>query len=92
VIGGQFSEQLAPYLPNFPFKPTEVAFLGKPIDFIAFEGMDEKKIEHITFVEIKSGDARMNAQQRHLKEAIEKGHVSFIEYRIPNDLTKKLTR
>ena len=23
MIGGQFSEQLAPYLPDFPYKPTE---------------------------------------------------------------------
>ena len=32
VLGGQFSEQLAPYLPDFPFSPTEVRFLGKPIE------------------------------------------------------------
>jgi len=31
VLSGQFSEQLAPYLPDFPFKPTEVRFLGKPV-------------------------------------------------------------
>jgi uncharacterized membrane protein YraQ (UPF0718 family) len=30
VVGGLFSEQIAPYLPGFPFKPTEVRFVGKP--------------------------------------------------------------
>ena len=37
VLSGQFSEQLAPYLPDFPYKPTEVRFIGKPIDFIVFK-------------------------------------------------------
>jgi hypothetical protein len=38
VLGGQFSEQLAPYLPNFDYLPTECRFIGKPIDL--FEGWD----------------------------------------------------
>lgn len=36
VLSGMFSEQLAPFLPNFNFKPTECRFLGKPVDFIIF--------------------------------------------------------
>ena len=39
-LGGQFSEQLAPYLPNFKYKPTECKFLGKPVDLIVFDGLD----------------------------------------------------
>jgi len=31
VLGGQFSEQLAPYLPDFPYNPNEARFIGKPI-------------------------------------------------------------
>src|SRR3989344_7111546 len=58
VIGGQFSEQLAPFLPNFDNLPTECRFIGKPIDFIVFKGMDEKKISEVVFVEVKSGNAR----------------------------------
>jgi len=42
VLGGQFSEQLAPFLPNFDNLPTECRFIGKPIDFIVFKGMDEE--------------------------------------------------
>ena len=88
VIGGQFSEQLAPYLPDFPYNPTEVRFLGKPVDFIAFRGMDATTIDHVAFIEVKSGDARLNGQQRRLREAIENGRVSFEEYRIPKRLTR----
>jgi predicted Holliday junction resolvase-like endonuclease len=54
VIGGQFSEQLAPFLPDFKYKPTECRFIGKPVDLIVFNGMDDKNINEVVFVEVKS--------------------------------------
>src|SRR3989344_570603 len=89
VLGGQFSENLAPYLPNFPYLPTECRFLGKPTDFIVFKGMDEKKIDEIVFVEVKSGKSKLSPQEKNLKETIEKKKVKFEEYRIPKELTDK---
>ncbi len=89
VLGGQFSENLAPYLPDFPYLPTECRFLGKPTDFIVFKGMDEKKIDEVIFVEVKSGDAKTSSQEKNLKEAIGKKKVRYEEYRISKDLTKK---
>ena len=55
VLAGNFSEQLAPYLPNFPFNPSECKFIGKPVDFIVFHGLDEKNVTGVSFVEVKSG-------------------------------------
>jgi predicted Holliday junction resolvase-like endonuclease len=89
VLGGHFSEQLAPYLPDFEYLPTECRFIGKPIDFIVFKGMDDKKIDELIFVEVKSGNAKLTSQEKNLKEAIEKKKVKWVEYRIPEDLTKK---
>jgi len=89
VLGGQFSEQLAPYLPEFEYLPTECRFIGKPIDFIVFKGMDEKKIDEVVFVEVKSGNAKLNQHEKNLKETIEKKKVKWVEYRIPEELTKK---
>lgn len=83
VLAGQFSEQIAPYLPDFPFKPTEARFLGKPIDFIVFKGMDEKDIDEIIFVEVKSGKSALNGVQKSLKKSIEKRKISWHEYRVP---------
>jgi predicted Holliday junction resolvase-like endonuclease len=83
VLRGLFSEQLAPYLPNFPYSPTEVRFIGKPVDFIVFEGMDEKKINSVKFVEVKTGSSQLSQQEKELKNAIEARKVSFEEYRIP---------
>jgi predicted Holliday junction resolvase-like endonuclease len=89
VLGGQFSEQLAPYLPNFEYLPTECKFLGKPIDFVVFKGMDNKKIEEIIFVEVKSGNSKLNAHEKNLKDTINKKKVKWVEYRIPEELTSK---
>lgn len=89
VLGGHFSEQLAPFLPDFEFKPNECMFMGKPIDFIVFNGMDEKNISEVIFVEVKSGRAKISPQEKNLKEAIDKKKVRWVEYRIPEDLTKK---
>jgi len=83
VLRGLFSEQLAPYLPDFPYSPTEARFIGKPVDFIVFEGMDEKKINSVKFVEVKSGTSQLSAQEKELKKAIDNKKVSFEEYRMP---------
>lgn len=89
VLGGQFSEQLAPFLPDFKHLPTECRFVGKPIDLLVFKGMDDKNINEVVFVEVKSGKSKLSAVEKKLKEAIEKKKVRWEEYRIPEELTKK---
>ena len=89
VLSGQFSEQLAPFLPGFDFKPTECRFVGKPIDFLVFKGMDEKDISEIVFVEVKSGDSKLSPIEKKVKEAVKNRKVRWEEYRIPKELTKK---
>ncbi|MEK6830334.1 MAG: Holliday junction resolvase-like protein [Nanoarchaeota archaeon] len=89
VLGGQFSEQLAPFLPDFKYLPTECRFIGKPIDLLVFRGMDNRKIDEVVFVEVKSGKARNSPVEKSLKDAVEKKKVRWEEYRIPEDLTGK---
>jgi predicted Holliday junction resolvase-like endonuclease len=82
VLSGQISEQLAPYFPNFPFLPSEIRFIGKPIDFIVFEGLDQKEIKKIIFVEVKTSKSTLNKTEYSLKKAIEQKSVEWFEYRI----------
>jgi predicted Holliday junction resolvase-like endonuclease len=84
VLSGMFAQQLAPYLPNFPFSPTEAKFIGAPIDFLVFKGMDAQHIEEVIFVEVKSGSARLNQNEHSLKDAIENKCVRWLEYRVPS--------
>lgn len=89
VLSGQFSEQLAPFLPDFEFNPTECRFIGKPIDFLVFKGMDKREIDEIVFVEVKSGNSKINSIQRKIKEAVQSKKVKWEEYRVPKSLVKK---
>lgn len=83
VLGGLAAEQLAPYLPGFPFDPTELRFIGKPVDFLAFVGASKGKIEEVAFVEVKSGGAALSPIERSLRDAVKSGRVRWVEYRSP---------
>ena len=84
VLSGQFSEQIAPYMPDFPYKPTEARFIGKPVDFIVFKGMDEKKIKEVVFVEVKTGQSKLNIVEKSLKSAVQDKKVEWSEYKLKN--------
>ncbi len=83
VLGGQFSEQLAPFLPDFPGDPTECRFIGKPVDFISFSGASSGEVREVLFIEVKSGESRLSPVERSLRSAIEDGRVRYVEYRVP---------
>tara|TARA_Y100000310_G_scaffold251715_1_gene258321 strand:+ start:38329 stop:38745 length:417 start_codon:yes stop_codon:yes gene_type:complete len=82
VLTGQFSEQIAPILPEFPYNLTEVRFMGKPIDFLVFKGLDTKKVEEVVFLEIKTGQSQLSNVEKSLKETIKNKKVKWEEYRI----------
>ncbi len=85
VLNGQLIEQLAPFLPDFPCNPSDCRFLGKPIDFIAFSGLeDHNSVEEILFIEVKSNNSQISARERSLKEAVQKKKIRWVEYRIKN--------
>ncbi len=57
TILGKVGEQLAPLLlfENHNINLKDLRFLGSPIDFIAFKGLEEEKPEEVVFIEVKSG-------------------------------------
>ena len=82
VLGGLVSEQLAPLLPGFPFDPGDCRFIGKPVDFIVFRGMNEKQISEVIFLEVKSGKhPALSDQEKRLKETVLAGKIRWAEYK-----------
>jgi predicted Holliday junction resolvase-like endonuclease len=88
ILGGLFSEQIAPLLPDFPkdLKLSEARFVGKPIDFLFFKGMDEKDITEVVFVEVKTGKSALTFVERKLRDAIRDKRVEWREYRISDEM------
>jgi predicted Holliday junction resolvase-like endonuclease len=76
---GAIAETLAPFLDGFPYDPKKLRALGSPIDYIAFED------DCVVLIEIKSGDSKLNKNQKNIKDIVESGNVRFETYRIDKD-------
>lgn len=73
-------EKVLPTMKDFSWSLPDCRFLGNPIDMIVFNGFAHDKIDSISFIEVKSGAARLNPNQKLVKEAIEKKKVSWREF------------
>ena len=76
VRTGKITEQIAPFLEDYPLSPQTARFIGDPIDFVHF---DEDKV---TFVEVKSGKSQLSKKQRGIRDLIKEGKVEFTIYRV----------
>jgi predicted Holliday junction resolvase-like endonuclease len=90
-IKGKITEAFSPFLPNFPYKSSECKFLGDPIDFVAFEGLDERDVKGIHFVEVKEGSSGLSKHQKQIKDLIDNldsNKVTFKEFRFDSESSK----
>lgn len=74
---GKNLEKVLPTMKDFKWELSDCRFLGDPIDFLTFNGVSLGKVESLSFVEVKSGAARLNEHQKQIKKAIEDKNVSF---------------
>ncbi len=80
VLGGKFTEQMVPYLPDFKYDPTEARFIGSPIDMIVFPGLAKGDPEEIVILEIKTGrSGQLTPQQKKIRQLVEEGMVRWDE-------------
>jgi len=82
VITGRVSEQLLPFLPGFGFNPKDARFLGSPVDFVVFDGLDEGALRRVVFVEVKTGDADLSPRERQVRDAVQGREVEWLELRV----------
>jgi predicted Holliday junction resolvase-like endonuclease len=85
VTAGKVFEQLIPYLPHFSYNPKDARFLGSPIDFVVFDGLDEDRVDRVVFVEVKTGSSSLSTRERRVRDAIEDGRVEWRELRVDLD-------
>jgi predicted Holliday junction resolvase-like endonuclease len=74
---GKKMEVVFPILKDFKWALPDCRFLGEPIDMITFNGCSNNKIESMSFIEIKTGTARLNEHQKAVKDAVNDKKVSF---------------
>ena len=80
VLGGRFTEQMVPFFPDFKYDPTEVRFIGSPIDLIAFPGLASGDPREIVILEVKTGkNQQLSPAQKKIRQLIEDGMVRWDE-------------
>jgi len=74
---GKTLEKILPIMEDFKWQLPDCRFLGDPIDLLTFNGLSENNIDSISFIEVKSGKARLNNNQKLVKEAVEDNRVKY---------------
>ncbi len=79
VLGGKFTEQMVPFFPGFKYDPTEVRFIGSPIDMVVFPGLASGDPQEIVILEIKTNKSQLTPAQKKIKQLIMDGMVRWDE-------------
>ena len=77
ILKGQISETLAPWSIDAVNSVKELSFLGNPIDFVGFKGLDGSGEIEIKFIEIKTGNSKLTKSEKRIKEAVLAKRVSW---------------
>ncbi|MDQ2726887.1 MAG: hypothetical protein M3Y91_03255 [Actinomycetota bacterium] len=84
VVRGQITEQVTPLLEGFAWDPADARFLGKPVDYVVFDGYAEvragerDRLRDIVFVDVKTGRAGLSKVERRVKACVERGAVHVL--------------
>lgn len=72
---GKTMEKIIHLHKDFNIPIDDCRFLAEPLDVIVFNGSSKNSVNHITFMEIKTGDAKLNKHQRMIRDAIQDQNV-----------------
>ncbi len=81
VTMGKVTEHFIPYLPDFTYNPKDAKFLGSPIDFVVFDGLNDGEVKKVVFIEFKTGESRLSSRERRIRDAVQSGKVAWEELR-----------
>ena len=82
VIMWQAIEQLAPFMPSFPYNPKDMIFVWRGFDYIVFDGLHQKNIKKIVILEIKSKKSSLNKNEMLIRSAVENNKFVYEVIRI----------
>jgi predicted Holliday junction resolvase-like endonuclease len=85
VNRGLVAEQLAPHMAGFAYNPKDCHFVGKPVDYLVFDGLDAGVLKSIVFLEVKTGSSGMNARERQVRDAVQEARVSYEIFKLEGE-------
>ncbi len=82
VIMWQAIEQLAPFMPNFPYNPKDMIFIWRWFDYIVFDWLNQGIIKKIVILEIKSKKSSLNKNELLIRSAVDNNKFVYELIRI----------
>jgi predicted Holliday junction resolvase-like endonuclease len=74
---GKMIEKFIPAYKDLHLQFAECRPLFDPIDLLVFNGLLEREVDHVTFLEIKSGNSTLGKHQKMIRDAILDKKVSM---------------
>jgi predicted Holliday junction resolvase-like endonuclease len=91
TILGKVGEELAPLLlfRKLGVEPKDIRHIGSPIDYVAFKGLSEGRVDEILFIEVKAGKTKVLTDvERAVRRAVEEKRVSFVVMNVREELER----
>ena len=76
---GKIIEKVLPAYKDFRLPLPDCRPLFEPIDLVVFNGASKQSVDSITFLEIKTGESRLNKHQKMIQHAVEDQKVRYEE-------------
>ena len=76
---GKILEKIIPAYRDFKIPISDCRPLFEPIDLLVFNGVSKSKVDSVTFMEIKTGNAQLAKHERMVRDAIKDKKVAFKE-------------
>jgi predicted Holliday junction resolvase-like endonuclease len=67
---GKMIEKFIPAYKNLNLQFAECRPLFDPIDLLVFDGLLDRNVNHVSFIEVKSGNSKLNKHQKLIEDAV----------------------
>jgi predicted Holliday junction resolvase-like endonuclease len=95
TILGRVGEELAPLLifEKLGIGPKDIRHIGTPVDYVAFRGLSEARVDEIVFIEVKTGrSSTLSEREKAVRRAVEEKRVSFAVVNVKEEAERLLQR
>lgn len=75
---GKILEKIVPSIAGFAFRPRDCRAVYEPIDYVIFQGLTATgSVQSVTFLDVKTGRARLTDRQRDIQRAVDDGRIAY---------------
>jgi predicted Holliday junction resolvase-like endonuclease len=89
------SEKFAPFYIMYKYNidPRDIRFIGCPVDYIAFKGLEEKDFNNVEvlFIKVNQDDRELTDKEKAVKKAVEEKRVKWLSVEVDKFLKENIS-